>query len=292
MTIPFTDEPGIYDVREYVYHNDPCPEPSLSAGVAKTLLDLSPAHAALRHPRLTGEPYTPDTKMNIGAAAHQVVLEETWDRIVVCDFADWKKKDARAMRDAAFNEWKTPILLRHVDVVEAMALSLKSSGYLLNTSKGALNEQSAFWQEDDVWVRTRPDQFEVREKYIEIRDLKTTQIKATPRHWGRRQIWEYSMQHGLYRRGMSTLFPGLEIRFRFVVQETEPPYGVGMFDFDDAGYDYADINAIRAIDLWRTCMETYPPDGGEPWPSYPKGLNTVESPYWIREAVEAPEDLR
>lgn len=37
--------PGIYDTPEPEYHADPCPEPSLSAGSAVTVLQKSPLHA-------------------------------------------------------------------------------------------------------------------------------------------------------------------------------------------------------------------------------------------------------
>lgn len=47
------ERPGLYlGVPEAEYHADPCPEPSLSSTIAKTLLASSPLHAAVRHPRL------------------------------------------------------------------------------------------------------------------------------------------------------------------------------------------------------------------------------------------------
>jgi hypothetical protein len=45
--------PGIYlDVAANDYHADPCPAPSFTQSIAKVLLEKSPAHARLAHPRL------------------------------------------------------------------------------------------------------------------------------------------------------------------------------------------------------------------------------------------------
>ena len=48
--------PGVYQLDALAYHADPCPVPSLSAGVAHTLLTQSPLHAKYCHPRLTAQP--------------------------------------------------------------------------------------------------------------------------------------------------------------------------------------------------------------------------------------------
>ena len=47
--------PGIYEIPATEYHADPCPEPSLSASVARTLIDRSPLHAWMKHPKLGGQ---------------------------------------------------------------------------------------------------------------------------------------------------------------------------------------------------------------------------------------------
>lgn len=44
MTDHFIDEPGIYDMEPEQYHADPVIQPSLSASIAKRLIDRSPWH--------------------------------------------------------------------------------------------------------------------------------------------------------------------------------------------------------------------------------------------------------
>src|SRR5258708_2254328 len=44
--------PGIYDLDDDDYHQDPAPEPSLSSSIVKLLDQQTPAHAYAAHPRL------------------------------------------------------------------------------------------------------------------------------------------------------------------------------------------------------------------------------------------------
>ena len=64
--------PGIYEIPATEYHADPCPEPSLSASVARTLIDRSPLHAWMQHPRMAGQQdrESQATRMSLGTAAH------------------------------------------------------------------------------------------------------------------------------------------------------------------------------------------------------------------------------
>ena len=72
--------PGIYEIPATEYHADPCPEPSLSASVARTLIDRSPLHAWMQHPKLGGQQEEkPAARMSLGSAAHSVILQGNWD---------------------------------------------------------------------------------------------------------------------------------------------------------------------------------------------------------------------
>ena len=67
-------------------------------------------------------------------------------------------------------------------------------------------EATLIWQEPNgAWCRARPDALCPGL----ICDVKTTTMAATPDGWGRRQMWEYAMQAGLYRRGYARTHDGL-----------------------------------------------------------------------------------
>ena len=65
------DRPGIYELSAEEYHADPCPTPSLSSSIARTLLASSPHHAWWEHPRFNpGRVREEDEKFDLGTAAH------------------------------------------------------------------------------------------------------------------------------------------------------------------------------------------------------------------------------
>ena len=66
------------------------------------------------------------------------------------------------------------------------------------------------------------------------------------------------MQAGFYRRGYKALKGGKPPAFRFLVQETTPPYSVAQFAFDGAGLDYADYLAEQAVWKWGSASRLSP----------------------------------
>ena len=143
-------------------------------------------------------------------------------------------------------------------------------------------ERTMIWQDriteaaTPIWCRSRVDLLGDRL----ILDLKTTAVPATPERWGRNLIWDYAMQCGFYRRGYRALKGGKPPAFRFIVQETTPPYSVGQFAFDGAGLEWADYLADQAVWKWSECIKA------QSWPSYAAGVNVMEAPYWVRERLE------
>src|SRR5262249_53732831 len=107
-----TLEPGLYDLTDEAYHADPCPEPSLSAGVALAGLDQSWRHAWHRHPRLNPH-YQEREKpsFRLGRALHNMILEDA-SRVSVVAAANWKTNAAKEQR-AALEAAGRIVLLDH-----------------------------------------------------------------------------------------------------------------------------------------------------------------------------------
>ena len=268
--------PGIHVIPATEYHADPTPEPSLSSSVAKVLIERSPAHAWLKHPRLGGSvDRSPKTNLQLGTAAHSVVLEGHWGSIEFIDTFNYRTKAARQERDDALDHGLTPLLEKQRDTVESMANEMISSGIFRTDMK---REQTLVWREGPAWCRARVDAMEDGL----ILDLKTTDIPATPERWGRTQLWEYAMQVGFYRIGAMAVGASEQPPdFRFVVQEVKPPYAIGQFEFDSAGLDYAEMIARQAIERWTECITR------DEWPAYPDGISVMDTPYWVREQLES-----
>ena len=141
-------EPGVYSLPPEVYHGDPCAEPSLSSSVAKLLLGRSPLHAWHSHPRLNPD-YRPRPEskiMDLGSVAHQVILEQSWDGIAICDENDWRKKDAQAFRAAARADGQTPILRKQQGQIEGMVKATDGIGLLQSVLGQSQIEKTVAWR--------------------------------------------------------------------------------------------------------------------------------------------------
>lgn len=115
-------EAGVYDMPISEYVADPCVEPSLSASIAKVLVDpkKTPAHAKLKHPRFTVQPVREFNAVpNFGSAVHALTFGGP--KVVPLAFKDWKKDKAREERDAVLAAGDVPLLEKDVNRARACA---------------------------------------------------------------------------------------------------------------------------------------------------------------------------
>jgi len=268
---------GVYKISSEAYHRDPCDTPSLSRGIIMDLLFKSPAHARISHPRLNpNHKEEPDSKYSKGTAAHCLFLEGI-DNTVVVHADDWRKKEAKELRDRAWAEGKTPLLEHQFEEVCQM---VKAADKALNESElaGIFDDGDAemtyIWQEGPVWCRSLLDKIS-KDREI-ILDYKTTGTSANPEDFIRNILNHgYDIQASFYSRGVSSVLQdGTIPKFVFLVQEDSEPYLCSLIALSPAFMEMANQKVIRGIDLWRTCMAT-----GE-WPGYGNRIAWVEPPPW------------
>ena len=154
-------EPGIYrGVLDADYRADPCPSPSLTQSAVKTLIERSPLHAWTGNPRLNPnfEP-NDDTKFDIGNVAHRLILGRGKE-IEVVDFADWRKKEAQAAREAAADAGKIAVLYHQFeqanDMVRTGLAQLDNHEDKDAFTEGAAEVMIA-WEEYGIWFRSLID---------------------------------------------------------------------------------------------------------------------------------------
>lgn len=255
-----------------VYHGDPCPTPALSNGIIKPLLQQSPYHAWLEHPRLNpAHARDDDSKYDLGTAAHAMLLEGA-DRCEPIDAEDWRTKDARALRDLAWAEGKTPLLRATYNAAQVMAM--RARAFLERTEFAGIlargkPEQSMFWQDyRGIWVKGRCDW--LTDARDVILDYKSTALP--PARWKRTMTDNgYDTQSVLYPRGLSMLgHPGA--RFVFLVQETSEPYACWLVESSESMLELANMKIARAQRLWADCLER------NHWPSYPFTVQPAQAP--------------
>jgi hypothetical protein len=292
-------EPGIYtDISSADYFADPCPTPSLTQSIAKLLLDQSPAHARLEHPRLAliaeddevAEKYV--VAEAIGNAAHRL-LTGRGREIVVGDFDNFKSGDARKFRDDPAHVGKIIILTKHMArayrvTEEARAQLDQAGGHWREAFKFGHGEVVVAWQEHGMWFRTLIDWMG---SLVFLYDLKTTGMALSPYMVGR-----YAADHGwdiqvaMHERGLDAVDPtnAGRRRFFFPAIENEPPYALLPIELTEPWLTMGRKKLAMAVDIWRRSITT------DTWPRYTTETITPEYPsfketQWLTREVEESE---
>lgn len=272
------NEPGFYNITAAEYHSDPVIEPSLSSGIAQTLISKSPSHAWFNHPRLNPKyEHEEDAKFDIGKSAHAILLEGRMDIIEIIDAPDWRTKLAKERRDAARLSGKVPLLeaqanrvIEMVRVAQNFVMGTPAS-CVGNTTKGSA-EQVMVWKEAETWCRGMMDWVGADKKYIF--DYKTTE-NANPSKFINGPLINlgHDVQAAFYLRGLRAL-TGKEAEFVWIVQEDSAPYTCSLIAMSPQMMEYAYLKVAFAIDMWRKCIKD------NHWPGYPDYIHYAELPGW------------
>lgn len=269
---------GVHVIPSETYHADPCPVPSLSRSVIKSLLFQSPAHVKEGHPRLNPAYQSEDDgKFDMGTACHALLLEGV-DNIAVIEADSWRGKAAQEARNEAYLQGKTPLLLHQYDAALMMVKSAERQIAacpelkIKNLREEGDPELTYIWKEEETYLRVRPDW--ISKDRTLILDYKTTAASANPEEWGKTGLGSAcDIQEALYKRGVKAI-EGKEPKFIFVVQENYPPYLCSFIGLPPEFSNLGESKVIYGIYLWRKAMES-----GE-WPGYPNRVAWIDPPAW------------
>jgi len=250
-----------YDIPAATYHADPCPEPSLSSGLARVILARSIEHAAMEHPRIGGIKRESTPAMGLGSIVHGELAGEQSD-YVLGNWDNYRSKDAQAWRDGVVATGKTPVLERDVEAARPVvtAIRTKAGAGISNDPFDARgnNEVTAIWKEGEVYCRARYDRLLVDPNgYADLWDWKTTQ-DISPRAIERTIVkFGYHIQAAFYLRGLVACLPAYRRRvsFNFVFVETEPPYAVRRVVLSPAFLAIGDKACRDAINQWQSAIK-------------------------------------
>lgn len=279
------NQPGVYKISSEEYHADPSGVPSLSRSILKDLIYRSPRHAWFNHPRLNPSMEIEEKieKFDIGQATHSLLLEGL-DRAELIEADDWRKKEAREARDRARQNGRIPLLpdqyKKVTDMVRVAGDAIVNCCELQVSDFGLQGdgELSYIWQEEDTWLRVRPDWIS-KSKAI-ILDYKTTTQSANPSDLARLIVsMGYTIQASLYVRGARAIH-NLSPRFIFLFQEVNKPYLCSFVALSPELMEMGKQQVEYGIFLWQECMRS-----GK-WPGYPDRICHIDAPPWALAAWE------
>ena len=267
----------IEDMSFADYLGDPAPEPSVTAGILRELLNGTPRHVFERTPRLNANA-VPENKaaFDLGSAAHALFVGHG-AQLDVIQADSWRTNAAKDARIASYQAGHTPILEKDFARVKAMADAAHAQ-FSQNTEIGELHpddwqcEATIIWNEIGVTNRCRPDF--LTESGDVIVHYKTTAVRmsaaALPRY-AAGLGWDLTAAH--YAAGVLAL-TGHEPRQFFAVQENTPPYLGQVIELDPIFVACGTMNREIALGIWAKCLRD------NAWPGYPSGTLRLECPPW------------
>lgn len=228
---------------------------ALGSSVAFEVINRSPFHA--KYKKTSGALWA--KAADKGVIAHQLLLENSEDGIVLVEAADWRTKAAREARDQAYAEGKTPILAHEIAEIRRMVKSAQTcveQTELAGVFGTGQAEVTIDWEDNGTLCKARPD-YLAKDFHI---SLKTTMASAEPSTWCRRQLGPsgYDFQLAFYDRGLKA--NDLKVEHRILVIEQQPPYGCAVIALGSDKRTIAEVRVDQAIKLWAECLEnaTFP----------------------------------
>jgi hypothetical protein len=270
-----------YGIPARVYHADPCELPSLSSGIARTLIAKTAAHARLEHTRLGGTTRKLTPALSLGGYVHALVAGDV-SEYAVEDFPSMESKAAKEWAALAQHVGKEPVLQRTADAATPIAQAINANWRRgLTPHKGTQqSEVTAIWREGDAWCRARFDRLCVDDGgFADIWDWKTTDDVSD--HAIMRSIADYGyyIQVAFYLRGLAAVLPSHRGRSSFILVfvEKNPPYSVRRVTLSPAALAQGARDVNMAIAVWKQAMAT-----GE-WPGYDVSTTEMDLPSYMQD---------
>ena len=283
------------DIDAATYHGDPCPTPSLSSSLAKTIIHATPRHAWTKHPRLNPDfEAKEDDKFSLGTVFHEFALGKGGGYLVL-GFDNWTTKAAKEAREAARESGKTPLLAKDFDRVALMheraTERLAEMGIDIAASfqrdRDRRNEAVLTWQEKGgIWCRSMLDSYDA--KNVTIDDLKTTGAGLDDNAITRTILnLDYDLSAAFYLRGLAKVDPSTagKAKFRWIFVEIDPPHEVRVIEPSATHLAIGARKAALAIEKWARCSST------DQWPGYPARVDRLEPQGYFETGWLAQEQI-
>ena len=281
---------GIHEIPVEIYHADPCKEPSISSSGITTLLNLTPAHFAAQHPKLTTFPdlvRTSTKEQDLGTVLHKIILGRGEDYKVITGFDDWRKKEAQQLRDEARGNGYVPILEKTAAEAAAIAehavvaLKQRFGSWPIGDS-----EQTIIWQratgvneKPQVWCRALADHLSMRA--CTIVDIKTTGVGLHDNAIVNKLVDGAAVQAAHYLNGIENIDPDNAGTWQFVLffVETEAPYLCRPITVKGTWRALADQRIDGAVAKFARCLAT------NEWPGW-NADDSLDMPQWAQSRWE------
>lgn len=257
--------------------------PTISPSQIKTLVNQSAAHLYLEHPKLGNQP-KPVTeeqrkRRDKGNLSHKLILGAGKEYQVIIGFDDYKKAEARELRDGIRAQGLVPVLEYTFDECVKAAEIIKEKITQRGINLCGQSEMMMTFTEtaddgSDVLCRIMPDHFIY--KTADIFELKNPECAHPMRCESTIDALCYDVQMYAYLTGLAQLYPELagRLEFTWIFYETEPPYCITIAQPDGTLRELGKRRWKKAINQWAQCLKT------NEWPGYSEGVIKLSAKMW------------
>jgi hypothetical protein len=237
------------NVPEADYHS----AQAISAGFVNDMTERSAAYAW--HNSAMNPDYVPKraAAMDFGTLVHLACLEPNRlaERIAVHDFPDYRSKDARAFRDAAYAAGKIPLKAEEFEPIAAIRRAILKdpiAGDLLKPGRGSV-ELTGFWFDPATGVPCKIRADHVLNAGRDIVDIKTTS-NAHPENCRRRMAQAgHHIRAAWYLDAWERLTDGRRPQhYWFLTVERTAPYQVLVYECDSWALDVGQLIYRAALE--------------------------------------------
>lgn len=233
---------------------------NLSPSIAQRLLSEGPLSAWANHRKLGNLAGPPSDSQLEGRLVHAAVLEDTSDLVIV-EADSFRTKDAKAIRDAALADGKTPVVAPKWEGFKKRAFGIRESLANRNVFLDGRTEVRFNWVEDVEGGRI-VNCSGVLDEWNEgdmVTDLKGCGSTFPTTHFCKGQI---SRSHALLQDAAykSAVAERLgcdrdEVTVRFAFVQTEEPFASKIIELSKEFQEISYIRWRRAIDQWHELLE-------------------------------------
>lgn len=296
----------ILNVTDAEYYADPGKDPTLSASIAKLLIEC-PSRAWLHHPRLGGVPTKSTAAMNSGTLIDEILTTDGQRIRVIESATDAKGNVVHFPRNKKLANTREQILrIEEAGHIACLSHELESAkdvarAVIAKARKmrcpidGGRNQLALSWTEtaDDgtpVECRCKMDVFH-RPTGV-IQDIKRlANVSAGGCRRAFRQF-SYDLQGAAYVSAVESCFPDLQgrARFQLICTEESEPYPLTPVDLRGSMLELGRMKWRRAVNLWARLMREKP--NGD-WPDYVDKPITIEPSSWeLEEETFKAEEMK
>lgn len=272
---------------------------ALSKEPVGTLLEECPASGWWASYLNPGRPREVTGEMDIGSAAHSVLLENSWACVVEIDPADhpaktkpfkiprgWSNDSIKAARDEVREAGKYPVLKGGTMVIRDMVDAARKFIDSLQDNEPAIwaafqpsggrSEVTMVWDDAGVLCKLRLDRID--NLWQVAVDYKTSGMSVEPNRFCRSQMYGdmgYAFGAAWYRRGIFALTGSLP-DYLWLAQETAPPHLCSIMGLTPEALELATEKVAAGLSSWRKCAKE------RKWPGYPARVCYPEMPVYER----------